>query len=124
MKDALQELVGSAEYRRFEFEDDVFAGRISNDDVWSVMRRVAKAAGPILLLLRLADSNSATLSKVKGTIDYIKTLMIDSGDDTLEDQICVAFHNRAPELDCDIANAAYILDQQFIKKAATLVLQL
>ena len=48
-------------------------------------------------------------------MEYIKTLMVDGGQDTLEDEICVAFSNRAPELDCDIANAAYVLDQVAIR---------
>ena len=55
-----------------------------------------------------------TLSKLKGTVEYIQTVMVDSGEDSLEDRISVAFHNRAPELDCDVVSAAYVLDQQFI----------
>jgi len=117
MREAIYELVTSEEYRRFEFENDVFAPRLQSSTVWDLMERTTTACGPILLLLRLADSNAATLSKVKGTVDYIKTLMKDGGEDTLEDQICVAFHNRAPELECDIANAAYVLDPQFIKQS-------
>ena len=74
-------------------------------------------AGPILLLLRLADGNGATLSKLKGTLEYIRSIMVDEGDNTLEDQICTAFHNRAPELECDISSAAYVLDPQFVNKS-------
>ena len=70
------------------------------------MTRVAKAAGPVLLLLRLADSNASSLSKLKGTVDYVTSLMVDTGDNTLEDQIDVAFHDRVPELECDVVNAA------------------
>ena len=117
MKDALQELVRSAEYRRFDFEDDEFAPRILDEDEFEMMERVTKAAGPVLLLLRLGDSNKATLSKLRGTVDYISELMVDSGQDTLEDKIATAFHNRASELECDIANAAYVLDPQFISKS-------
>ena len=78
MKEALQELVQSAEYRRFEFEDDDFADRLMDDDEFDLMQRITKTAGPVLLLLRLGDSNETTLSKLKDTVDYISTLMVDS----------------------------------------------
>ena len=117
MKDALQSVVRSEQYRLFNFDNDIFADRISGDQLWTLISRVCKAAGPLLLLFRLSDSDKPTLSKLKGTIDYIKTLMQDSGEDTLEDKICASFHNRAPELDCDIANAAYVLDPEFIHKS-------
>ena len=117
MRDVLQQLVESEEYTRFEFENDMFATRLSRGEVWRLMARVTQAAGPVLLLLRLADSNVSSLSKLKGTVDYVTSLMVDSGDNTLEDQIAVAFHNRAPELECDVANAAYVLDAQFVPQS-------
>ena len=117
MRDALQQLVESEEYTRFDFDGDVFAARLSDGDVFRKVARITRAAGPVLLLLRLADSSSSSLSKLKGTVDYISSLMIDSGNHTLEDQIAVAFHNRAPELECDVANAAYVLDPQFVSKS-------
>ena len=40
--------------------------------------------------------------------------MVGNEEDSLEDNICAAFLNRAPDLDCDISNAAYILDPQFV----------
>lgn len=117
MKDALRELVRSAEYRGFEFVDDIHTPRVEGDEDWDLMERVVQATGPVLLLLRLADTNKATLSKLKGTVDYISNLMVDSGNYTLEDQIATAFHNRVHELECDIANAAYVLDPQFVSKS-------
>ena len=117
MRDALQQLVESEEYTRFDFEGDVFAARVSDGDVFRKVARITRAACPVLLLLRLADSSSSSLSKLKGTVDYISSLMIDSGSHTLEDQIAVAFHNRAPELECDVSNAAYVLDPQFVSKS-------
>ena len=114
MREALYELVTSAEYRHFNFDNDIFAPRLETSAVWDLMKRIVKAAGPILLLLRLADSNAATLCKLKGTVEYIKTLMVGNEEDSLEDNICAAFLNRAPDLDCDISNAAYILDPQFV----------
>ena len=117
MRDALQQLVESEEYTRFEFEDDTFATRVTDGEVFRLMRRITRTAGPVLLLLRLADSSSSSLSKLKGTVEYIKSLMIDNGNHTLEDQIAVAFNNRSPELECDISNAAYVLDAQFVSKS-------
>ena len=117
MRDALQQLVESQEYTRFNFEEDVFASRLAEGNIFRLISRITKAAGPVLLLLRIADSSSSSLSKLKGTVDYISSLMIDSGDNTLEDQIAVAFHNRAPELECDVSNAAYVLDTQFVSKS-------
>ena len=114
---ALKQCVMSAEYLRFDFADDDFAPRIESPDVWRLMARITKTAGPVLLLLRLADSNAATLSKLKGTVDYVKNLMVDTGGDTLEDQICTAFHLRADELESDIVNAAWVIDPQFISKS-------
>jgi len=117
MKAALQQLVQSAQYIRFQFDADPFAMRISGRALWELIERVISTCGPILHLLRLSDSNAATLSKLKGTVDYIKSKMTDQGNDTLEDKICVAFHNRCPELECDISSAAYVLDPQFIMKS-------
>ena len=65
MREALYELVTSAEYRHFNFDNDIFAPRLETSAVWDLMKRIVKAAEPILLLLRLADSNAATLCKTE-----------------------------------------------------------
>ena len=117
MKAALQSVVQSAAYIRFEFEDDEVAPAISAEDIWDLMRIVVTTCGPIMLLLRLTDTNKPTLSKVKGTLDYIKTKMIDSGNDTLPDRIAAVFHERLGGFETDLVNAAYILDPQFVNKS-------
>lgn len=117
MKLALQQLVQSNQYRGYEFEDDIFAPRISGEEFWDLLERVAKACGPLMLLLRLADTNKATLSKLKGTVEWMKLQLTDSGEMSVEDQISAAFHNRAPELECDVASAAYVLDPQFVRQS-------
>ena len=117
MKSALQQLVKSSQYQRFNFLEDVFIDKISGTDVWELMSAVCKTAGPILLLIRLADSHGGTLSKLKGTVDYIKSQLIDTGAGRIQDDIAAAFHNRAPELDSDIASAAYVLDPQFLDQS-------
>ena len=119
MKSALQQCVRSSQYMRFEFLDDPFVERITDGEVWRLMRRVVKAAGPIMLLIRLADSNKPTLSKLKGTVEYISSQMLDSGSKSLEDQIYSVFAKRVPDLESDIATAVYILDPQFLEKSAS-----
>ena len=117
MKAALQSCVQSAQYLRFDFVEDEIAPRITEPALWNKMNRIIKSAEPILLLLRLADQNTATLSKLKGTVDYISRKMIDSEDDTLESKISTAFHNRMPELKSDIASAAWVIEPQFVAKS-------
>ena len=114
LKPALQQLVRSDRYRQYDFEDDIYADRIAAEDAWSFIDRVVKRTEPVLLLLRLGDSNKATLSKVRGTLDYVRTLMVETGDDSIEDQIAEAFHNRSRDFESDAANCAYIIDPQFI----------
>ena len=118
MKEALQALVESAQYQRFEFENDIFKDKILGDDMWETIEVVTKTAGPILLLLRLADSNNPSLSKLKATVDHIQSTMVEPDEDgTLEEQISFAFHNRVDDLESDVASAAYLLDPQFISKS-------
>ena len=117
MKQAIRSTVVSAQYERFCFEGDRFKDRIMGDDLWHLLDEITHHVGPLLLLLRLADSNAATLSKLKGTVEYLRKIYVDSGGDTLKDKISVAFINRAPELECDISSAAYILDPQFVFKS-------
>ena len=117
MEQALKSTVQSAQYIRFSFVDDTFKDRISDANVWRLVRKIIYLVGPLLLLLRLADSNAATLSKLKGTVEYLKTKFVDSGRDSLADKIAVAFINRAPEFECDISSAAYVLDPQFVLRS-------
>ena len=117
MKAAMQSVVQSASYLRFQFADDVITPRISADDVWQVLQTVIDTCSPLMLLLRLADSNKPTLSKVKGTLDYVKTKMVDTDNDTLPDKIAAVFHERLGGFESDVTNAAYILDPQFINKS-------
>ena len=118
MKEALQELVQSAQYERFEFENDIFKDPILGRDIWTKIEVVTKTTGPLLLLLRLADSNAPSLSKLKAIVDHIKSTMADPDEDgTLEEQISFAFHNRVDDFESDVASAAYLLDPQFIAKS-------
>ena len=117
MKSALQSVVQSVDYLRFDFENDTIAPIISDNRIWLEMQVLVEAMGPLLLLLRLADCNAPTLSKVKGTVDLVASKMVDTGNDTVADKICACFHRMVPELTSDIANAAYVLDPQFVDKS-------
>ena len=72
---------------------------------------------------RLAGASTVVYLRAQlETVDYRISLAPDRGiaspgNHTLEDQISVAFHNRAPELECDVSNAAYVLDPQFVSKS-------
>ena len=115
MKRALRDVVQSQKYTRFNFADDDYAFRIIGTDLWDLMDTVTDKCGPLLLLTRLADSTKPTLTKMKAVIEYLKTLFVDEGEDSLEDLIAQAFHNRVSRMESDVMNAAYILDQQFVK---------
>ena len=117
MKMALQQCVTSDKYERYNFEDDVFANEIEDGEIWDLLARICKSTGPLLLLVRLGDLMTATLSKLKGTVDYIKTLMVQTGDDSLEDKIATIFHDMVGNLESDVANCAYCIDPQFVHKS-------
>ena len=90
MKEVLQALVQSAQYERFEFENDIFKDKIIDSDIWETVEVVTKDVGPILLLLRLTDSNTPSLSKLKVTMDHIKSTMTDPDEDgTLKEFFCI-----------------------------------
>ena len=141
MKLALQECVKSEKYLTYNFDNDVYAPRILTDgnavaatgasasasavstaagsliDCWSLMEKICEHAGPLLLLIRLGDLRQATLSKLRGTVDYMKTLMVVTGDGSLEDQIAQCFHKRVKDLESPVADCAYMIDPQFIAKS-------
>ena len=117
MKMALQQCVTSDKYERYNFGDDVYAADIEEGDVFDLIARILKCTGPLLLLVRLGDLKTATLSKLKGTVDYIKSLMVKTGDDSLEDKIATIFHDMVGNLESDIANCAYCIDPQFVRKS-------
>ena len=117
MKLAMQQCVGSQKYKRYNFEDDVFADAIEDDDCWDLVSRILKCVGPLLLIVRLGDLKQATLSKLRGTTDYVKTLMVVTGDDSLEDKVAKIYHDMVPQLESDVANCAYCIDPQFVHKS-------
>ena len=110
MRSALEEFVQSDRYQQYDFENDLYAERIGDDDLWTFVRSVVKCAGPVMLLLRLGDTNHGTLSKLRGTLDYVRGLLPQTGNGSIEDQIAEVFHARAGDFESDAANAAYVID--------------
>ena len=142
MKLALQELCRSDKYSEYEFENDVYAPRILGNadaaavadasaanqasavvtanptgDVWELMERITELAGPVLLLIRLGDMGQATLSKLRATTDYIKTLMVVTGDGSLADEIAKVYHRWVGDLESPVADCVYMVDPQFVAKS-------
>ena len=142
MKLAIQELCRSDKYSGYDFENDVYAPRVlgSTDavpataieasassqatatdvvanptgNIWELMERITELAGPLLLLIRLGDLRQATLSKLRATTDYIKTLMVVTGDGTLADEIAKCYHRFVGELESPVADCVYMVDPQFV----------
>lgn len=72
MKDLLRRVVNSGVYQEKNFVDDPFPNKILAADVWSLMERVIKCMGPLLLLCRLADGQKPVISKLYGTQLYVR----------------------------------------------------
>ena len=117
MKLALRQCVGREQYTRYNFDDDIFAERIEQDAVWNLQSRFVNCTGPLLLLVRLGDMAKGTLSKLKGTVDYVGSLLEETGDGSLEDQVAAIFHDNKGDLESDVANAAYCIDPQFVSQS-------
>ena len=117
MKAAIQECVNSEKYADFNFDNDIFAPRLKDNEVWDLMQRIIKSAGPILLLIRLGDLKAGTLSKLRGTTNYLRTLFVETGDGSLEDKIAECFHERVASIESDVANCAYMIDPQFVAQS-------
>ena len=67
-KIVLQQCVTSDKYKLYNFEDDIFSDEMEKDEMWYFMYRICKTAGPLLLLVRLGDLKTVTLSKLLGRL--------------------------------------------------------
>ena len=72
MKGLLRRVVNSGVYQEKNFVDDPFPNKVLAADVWSLMERVIKCMGPLLLLCRLADGQKPVISKLYGTQLYVR----------------------------------------------------
>ena len=72
MKELLRRVVNSGVYQEKFFVEDPFPAKIMAADVWTLMGRVIKCMGPLLLLCRLADGQKPVISKLYGTQLYVR----------------------------------------------------
>ena len=146
MKELLRRVVNSGVYQEKNFVDDPFPAKILAADVWSLMERVIKCMGPLLLLCRLADGQKPVISKLYGTHLYVREQMEQSataagtyyffyhhppiphhpphntGADSVEEKIRDVFLTRWSEMQSPIVSATYLLDPLWVdqsKNAAT-----
>jgi len=125
MKELLRRVVTSSVYKEKNFVNDPFPDKILNDEVWTIMERVIKTLGPLLLLCRLADGQKPVISKLYGTQLYVRKWLQDSaaaaGADSLEEKINEVFLRRWPEMQSDIVSATYMLEPLFVEKSRNCV---
>ena len=100
---------------------DPYPEKILGAEIWQVMDRVIKIMGPILLLCRLADGQKPVISKLYGTLLYVRKQIEDiaapCAPDSLEAKVLTVFLSRWKHLQSDIAKATYMLDPLFVDQS-------
>lgn len=123
MRDLLRRVVQSGVYVEKHYVDDEFKPEVESADVWDAMDRVTKTLGPLLLLCRLADGQKAVMSKLYGTMLYVRQKIEDvaaeTDPDSVERRMCAVFLNRWPKMQSDIAQATYCLEPLFVDTSKT-----
>ena len=118
MKTLLRRVVGSGVYAEKNFKEDPFLAKLMGADVWQLMQRVMDTMGPLLLLCRLADGQKPVISKLYGTLLYVRKKMEEAaargGAGSVEHKICDVFLRRWSEMQSDIGSATYLLDPLFV----------
>ena len=121
MRDLLRRVVNSGVYQEKRFKDDPFPAKIIGPDMWQLMDRTIKIMGPILLLCRLADGQKPVISKLYGTLLYVRKQIEDIATpcpaDSLEAKVLGVFLSRWKDLQSDIAKATYMLDPLFVRQS-------
>ena len=123
MRDLLRRVVNSGVYLEKNFVDDPFPAVINAAEKWQLMERVIKCMGPLLLLCRLADGQKPIISKLYGTLLYVRSKMEEAaqraGAGSVEDKICNVFLSRWSEMQNDLVLATYMLEPLFVDKSRT-----
>ena len=118
MKPLLRRVVDSGVYQEKNFADDEYADAITATDVWTAIERVVVMMGPLLLLIRLGDGQKPVISKLYGTMLYVRKFMEQRAeateDGSVERQILEVFLRRWPNMQSDVISAAYMLDPLFV----------
>ena len=121
MRDLLRRVVNSGVYQEKRFKDDPFVDKINGAHVWQLMDRTLAIMGPILLLCRLADGQKPVVSKLYGTLLYVRNEMekiaAPCPTHSLEAEVLGVFLTRWNDLQSDIAKATYMLDPLFVSQS-------
>ena len=121
MRDLLRRVVNSGVYQEKRFKDDPFPAKINGADVWQLMDRAIAIMGPILLLCRLADGQKPVISKLYGTLLYVRkeieNIAAPYPAHSLEAKVLGVFLSRWEDLQSDIAKATYMLDPLFVNQS-------
>ena len=121
MRDLLRRVVNSGVYQEKRFKDDPFPAKINSAGFWQLLDRVIKIMGPILLVCRLADGQKPVVSKLYGTLLYVRkeieTIAAPCAPDSLEVKVLEAFLARWKDLQSDIAKATYMLEPLFVEQS-------
>ena len=118
MRDLLRRVVNSGVYQEKRFKDDPFPakinGKINGADVWQLVDRALAIMGPIFLLCRLADGQKPVVSKLYGTLLYVRkeieNVAAPYPAHSLEAKVLGVFLSRWEDLQSDIAKSTYMLD--------------
>lgn len=121
MRDLLRRVVNSGVYKEKNFLVDPYPAKILGAEIWQLMDRVIKIMGPILLLCRLADGQKPVISKLYGTLLYVRKQIEDIASpcpaDSLEAKVLTVFLSRWKDLQSDMAKATYMLDPLFVEQS-------
>ena len=105
----------------FDESDDPIKKAILGEEKWAVMESVIKVCGPLLKLLRLADGQKGALTKLQGTVLYVKHAMQEIADTagaaSIKADINAVFLNRYEDLLCEYSMAAFVVDPQFLEQS-------
>lgn len=131
MRDLLRRVVQCGVYVEKRLMNDAIKPEVVTADPWDLMDRILKCMGPLLLLCRLADGQKPVMSKLFGTILYVRKQIQDAAeetdDDSVERRICSVVLERLPKLQSDISQATYCLEPLFVnnsKNAASCIVKL
>lgn len=131
MRELLRRVVSSGVYVEKNFKEDPIKSKVLAAEMWSLMDKVIKIMGPLLLLCRLADGQKPVMSKLYGTQLYVRekieSVAEESAIGSVERKISAVFLTRWKEMQSDIVSATYCLEPLFVdnsKNAAGCIIKL
>ena len=119
---ALRATVEGDAYKSLHSVDTSIDDKITGEVMWDELDRVLLAA-PLMCLVRLGDTAGSTLSKLRKTVlwvnekfEAVKDITQVDGDE-LEGLMYNCWLDRMEEFQSPIANAAYMLDSQWVNES-------